>query len=232
MARRAGHRDVDAGGPLLALRAARPRAREPGGLLTAVTGRAPRGPARRAYRPVPPTASMDHLLPLYVREAGGLRRLRPGRDRDRPADQRPPRAVPQPDPDRDARHPGQPVDGRRAGSVAAARVRRSRSGRTSCCAGRRPWFIALVAIVAGSWLGTLGGSAGLPRGPVAVGIAGARWPALAPPAHRRRPAAAPSRRLRPLVRGRQHRVRDWAGSTSSAAARSRSGTARSSAIEG
>ncbi len=41
------------------------------GLLTAVTG-ALLAVRRTAYRPVPPTASMDHLLPLYVREAGGL----------------------------------------------------------------------------------------------------------------------------------------------------------------
>ena len=41
------------------------------GLLTAVTG-ALLAVRRSAYRPVPPTASMDHLLPLYVREAGGL----------------------------------------------------------------------------------------------------------------------------------------------------------------
>ncbi len=41
------------------------------GLLTAVTG-ALLAVRVSAYRPVPPTASMDHLLPLYVREAGGL----------------------------------------------------------------------------------------------------------------------------------------------------------------
>jgi cellulose synthase/poly-beta-1,6-N-acetylglucosamine synthase-like glycosyltransferase len=41
------------------------------GLLTAVTG-ALLAVRASAYRPVPPTASMDHLLPLYVREAGGL----------------------------------------------------------------------------------------------------------------------------------------------------------------
>jgi cellulose synthase/poly-beta-1,6-N-acetylglucosamine synthase-like glycosyltransferase len=41
------------------------------GLLTAVTG-ALLAVRRSAYRPVPGTASMDHLLPLYVREAGGL----------------------------------------------------------------------------------------------------------------------------------------------------------------
>ncbi|MBA3778627.1 MAG: hypothetical protein H0X16_04910 [Chloroflexi bacterium] len=40
-------------------------------MLTAVTG-ALLGVRASAYRPVPPTASMDHLLPLYVREAGGL----------------------------------------------------------------------------------------------------------------------------------------------------------------
>jgi cellulose synthase/poly-beta-1,6-N-acetylglucosamine synthase-like glycosyltransferase len=41
------------------------------GLLTAVTG-ALLAVRRSAYRPVPAFASMDHLLPLYVRESGGL----------------------------------------------------------------------------------------------------------------------------------------------------------------
>lgn len=41
------------------------------GLLTAVTG-ALLAVRRGAYRPVAATASMDHLLPLYVRESGGL----------------------------------------------------------------------------------------------------------------------------------------------------------------
>lgn len=41
------------------------------GLLTAVTG-ALLAVRASAYRAVPPTASMDHLLPLYIREAGGL----------------------------------------------------------------------------------------------------------------------------------------------------------------
>jgi cellulose synthase/poly-beta-1,6-N-acetylglucosamine synthase-like glycosyltransferase len=41
------------------------------GLLTAVTG-ALLAVRASAYRAVPPTASMDHLLPLYVRAAGGL----------------------------------------------------------------------------------------------------------------------------------------------------------------
>ena len=41
------------------------------GLLTAVTG-ALLAVRRSAYRPVPSSASMDHLLPLYVREQGGL----------------------------------------------------------------------------------------------------------------------------------------------------------------
>ena len=41
------------------------------GLLTAVTG-ALLAIRRTAYRPVPVTASMDHLLPLFVRERGGL----------------------------------------------------------------------------------------------------------------------------------------------------------------
>ena len=41
------------------------------GCLTAVTG-ALLAVRRSSFRPVPATASMDHLLPLYVREAGGL----------------------------------------------------------------------------------------------------------------------------------------------------------------
>jgi cellulose synthase/poly-beta-1,6-N-acetylglucosamine synthase-like glycosyltransferase len=41
------------------------------GLLTAVTG-ALLAVRRSAFRPVPGTASMDHLLPLYVREQGGF----------------------------------------------------------------------------------------------------------------------------------------------------------------
>ncbi len=41
------------------------------GWLTAVTG-AFLAVRRSAYRPVPANASMDHLLPLYVREQGGL----------------------------------------------------------------------------------------------------------------------------------------------------------------
>jgi cellulose synthase/poly-beta-1,6-N-acetylglucosamine synthase-like glycosyltransferase len=41
------------------------------GMLTAVTG-AILAVRRSAYRPVPVDVSMDHLLPLYVREAGGL----------------------------------------------------------------------------------------------------------------------------------------------------------------
>jgi cellulose synthase/poly-beta-1,6-N-acetylglucosamine synthase-like glycosyltransferase len=41
------------------------------GFLTAVTG-AVLAVRRSARQPVPPTASMDHLLPLYVREQGGL----------------------------------------------------------------------------------------------------------------------------------------------------------------
>jgi cellulose synthase/poly-beta-1,6-N-acetylglucosamine synthase-like glycosyltransferase len=42
-----------------------------GGFLTAVTG-AVLAIRRSAYRPVPATASMDHLLPLHVRANGGL----------------------------------------------------------------------------------------------------------------------------------------------------------------
>jgi cellulose synthase/poly-beta-1,6-N-acetylglucosamine synthase-like glycosyltransferase len=41
------------------------------GFLTAVTG-AVLAVRRSSRRPVPPTASQDHLLPLYVREQGGL----------------------------------------------------------------------------------------------------------------------------------------------------------------
>ncbi|MGK2849434.1 MAG: glycosyltransferase [Candidatus Limnocylindrales bacterium] len=47
------------------------------GLLTAVTG-ALFALRRSAYRPVPANASMDHLLPLYVAESGGLVLYVPG----------------------------------------------------------------------------------------------------------------------------------------------------------
>ena len=47
------------------------------GLLTAVTG-ALLAVRASAYRPVPPTASMDHLLPLYVCQAGELVIFTPG----------------------------------------------------------------------------------------------------------------------------------------------------------
>jgi cellulose synthase/poly-beta-1,6-N-acetylglucosamine synthase-like glycosyltransferase len=50
-----------------AVRAAESRA----GFLTAVTG-AVLAVRRSGFRPVPPTASMDHLLPLYSRAAGSL----------------------------------------------------------------------------------------------------------------------------------------------------------------
>jgi len=50
-----------------ALRDAQSRA----GFLTTVTG-ALLAVRRTSYRPVPAVASMDHLLPLYVREQGGL----------------------------------------------------------------------------------------------------------------------------------------------------------------
>jgi hypothetical protein len=64
---------------------------------------------------------MDHLLPLYVREAGGLVVYVP----DAVATDRPisglREAAPQPDPDGDAGHPREPVDGRGVGAVATAR---------------------------------------------------------------------------------------------------------------
>jgi cellulose synthase/poly-beta-1,6-N-acetylglucosamine synthase-like glycosyltransferase len=50
-----------------AVRSAESRA----GFLTAVTG-AVLAVRRSMFRPVPPTASMDHLLPLYARAAGNL----------------------------------------------------------------------------------------------------------------------------------------------------------------
>ena len=106
------------------------------GLLTAVTG-ALLAVRRSSFRPVPATASMDHLLPLYVREAGGGVVYVPQRHRDGSADQRPARAVPQPEPDRLTGDPGEPVDGRAARPVAPTAGRRSRSGPTRSCAGRR-----------------------------------------------------------------------------------------------
>jgi cellulose synthase/poly-beta-1,6-N-acetylglucosamine synthase-like glycosyltransferase len=48
-----------------------------GGFLTAVTG-ALLAVRRSAHREVPPTASMDHLLPLFVREQRGLVTYIPG----------------------------------------------------------------------------------------------------------------------------------------------------------
>ena len=57
------------------------------GFLTAVTG-AVLAVRRSARRPVPPTASQDHLLPLYVREQGGLVVYVPTALCDGPPDQR------------------------------------------------------------------------------------------------------------------------------------------------
>ena len=90
------------------------------GLLTAVTG------ALLAVRRVRVSGGaavgVDGPPPAALRPRGRRAgRLRPGRRRHGPADQRPARAAPQPDPDGDARHPREPVDGRGAGAVAAAR---------------------------------------------------------------------------------------------------------------
>ena len=150
VARRGRDRDLVERGPLLALRAARARARKPGRLphrgdrrLLAVR--------RSAYRPVPLTASMDHLLPLYVREAGRPSSTSPepwpptGRSAGCASNS-------ESEPDRLARDPGQPVDGRagsrrgadpcgtghlvaQAPALGDALVRARRSRLPGCCSG-------------------------------------------------------------------------------------------------
>ena len=90
-----------------------------------------------------------------------------------------------------------------------------------------PWFV-LLAAVSGLWLAAWRARPGYLVAPlaVAVGVIAAAVAHLLVGAGRRPSARG---RLRPLVRGRQPGVRDWAGSTCSAVARSRSGTGRSGA---
>ena len=194
------------------------------GLLTAVTG-ALLAVRASAYRAVPPTASMDHLLPLYVREGGWPRRLPRRRGRHRPPDQRPPRAVPQPDADRDARHPGEPVDGRTARTVAPART-----GSRHLVAQAAPLGDAVARRHRrGERPRPRAGRIDrLSRGARSRSWRSASWPR--PPICSSRPVVA--RRARSPSRGRSP-WSTWpsrpAGSTSPAAAGSRSGIARSSA---
>jgi cellulose synthase/poly-beta-1,6-N-acetylglucosamine synthase-like glycosyltransferase len=109
------------------------------GLLTAVTG-ALLAVRATAYRAVPPT-SMDHLLPLYVREAAAWR-LCPRRRRHGSADQRASRALR--NRTRTAtRGIGRtcPWSGFGAGDD---QVRRGRSGRNAL-RWATPWFVLVVA---------------------------------------------------------------------------------------
>jgi hypothetical protein len=120
------------------------------------------------YRPVPLTASMDHLLPLYVREVGGLVVYIPGAiATDRPIS-------------------GLREQFRNRTRTATRGIRANLSMVVKLAPWRHPgpalaiwshkllrwatpWFIALAAI-SGLWLGTLGGSPGYLAAPIAVGI--------------------------------------------------------------
>ena len=106
------------------------------GLLTAVTG-ALLAVRRSSYRPVPPAASMDHLLPLYVAEAGGLVVYVPAAA----ATDRPISGLREQLRNR-TRTATRGIRANLSMAVAWRRgvgpVRRWPSGRTSSCAGRRP----------------------------------------------------------------------------------------------
>ena len=173
------------------------------GLLTAVTG-ALLAVRARAYRPVPPTASMDHLLPLYVREAGGLVVYVP-----------------------DAVATDRPISGlreqfRNRTRTATRGIRANLSMVGPLAPWRRPgpavaiwshkllrwatpWFVLIVA-GAGLVLG-LGGQPAYLVAPLAVAALRSRR-RRRPPADRCGPPSAAGGRLRPLVRGRQPRLRD------------------------
>ena len=194
------------------------------GLLTAVTG-ALLAVRASAYRAVPPTASMDHLLPLYVREAGGLVVYRA-----------------------DAVATDRPISGlreqfRNRTRTATRGIRANLSMVGPLAPWRRPgpavaiwshkllrWATPwLVVIVAGSGLRARAGWIdGLSRG--ADRRRRCSVSSRRPPICSSRPVVA--RRARSRSRGRSP-WSTWpsrpAGSTSSAAAGSRSGTARSSA---
>ncbi len=175
------------------------------GLLTAVTG-ALLAVRSTAYRPVPPTASMDHLLPLYVREAGGLVVYVPGavatdrpisglreqlRNRTRTAT-------------RGIRANLSMVG--RAGALAAAGSGRGDLVAQAAALGDavvRRWWSRGAGLVLG-----LGGQPAYLVAPLAVATLGG---SLAAAAHLLIGAGRHPRRVvdvRPLVRGRQRRVRD------------------------
>ena len=194
------------------------------GLLTAVTG-ALFAVRASAYRSVPPTASMDHLLPLYVREAGGLVMYVPAavatdrpisglreqfRNRTRTATRGIRANLSMVGPLAPWRRPG--PGGRhlvaQAPALGDAVVRARRGGRRA-----RP---------------RRGAVAGLPRRARSRSSRSALVAAARPPADRVRSAPAAARRVRPLVRGRQPRLRGGLGQRRRAAARSRSGTGPSS----
>ncbi len=135
------------------------------GVLTAVTG-ALLAVRRVVYRPVPLTASMDHLLPLYVREAGGLVVYVPAAiATDRPIS-------------------GLREQFRNRTRTATRGIRANLSMVRKLAPWRHPgpalaiwshkllrwatpWFIALASIT-GLWLGTLGGSPAYLAVPIAV----------------------------------------------------------------
>jgi cellulose synthase/poly-beta-1,6-N-acetylglucosamine synthase-like glycosyltransferase len=137
------------------------------GVLTAVTG-ALLAVRRVIYRPVPLTASMDHLLPLYVRESGGLVVYVPGAvATDRPIS-------------------GLREQFRNRTRTATRGIRANLSMVLKLAPWRHPgpalaiwshkllrwatpWFIALVSI-SGLWLGTIGGAPGYLAAPIAVVI--------------------------------------------------------------
>jgi Glycosyltransferases, probably involved in cell wall biogenesis len=136
------------------------------GLLTAVTG-ALLAVRASAYRAVPPTASMDHLLPLYVREAGGLVVYVPGaiatdrpisglreqlRNRTRTATRGIRANLSMVGPLAPWRQPG-----------AALAIWSHKLLRWAT-----PWFVSLAA-VSGLWLG-LGGATGYLVAPLAVAV--------------------------------------------------------------
>ena len=153
------------------------------GWLTAVTG-ALLAVRRSSYRPVPPTASMDHLLPLYVREQGGLvvyvpdavatdRPISGLREQFRSRTRTATRGI-----RANLSMVGQLAPWRHPGAALAIWSHKLLRWAT-------PWFVALVAI-AGLWLDARWGT-GLPRGPDRACHRGAAG-GPRPPDHRRRPA--------------------------------------------
>ena len=189
------------------------------GLLTAVTG-ALLAVRASAYRAVPPTASMDHLLPLYVREAGGLVVYVP-----------------------DAVATDRPISGLREQfrnrSRTATRGIRANLSMVGALAPWRhpgaalgiwshkllrwatPWFVVLAA-VSGLRLG-LGGAFGYLVAPLGA-VLGVMAAVGAHLARRARGGARRASRPSPARSRSSTSPSRWAGSTSSAAAGSRPGT--------